>query len=85
MKTGHEPGVVAVVAPAPPAYKVETVPPPPGPDTFWIAGHWRWDGGTHVWVPGIWETRRAQEVWVPAHWVHHGHDWRYVGGHWRHI
>ena len=78
VKTGHEPGFVAVVAPAPPAYRVETVPPPPGPDVFWVAGHWRWAGGTHVWVPGMWETRRAQEVWVPAQWVHHGHEWRYI-------
>lgn len=82
---GRGPEVVGVVAPPPPAYKVETVPAPPGPDNFWIAGHWRWEGGSHVWVPGRWETRRSEEVWVPAHWVHQRHDWRFIEGHWRHI
>jgi hypothetical protein len=85
LKLGQEPGAVAVVAPPPPAYRVETVPQPPGSDVFWVSGHWRWDGGTHVWVPGLWETRRAQEVWVPAQWVRHGHEWRYLDGHWRRI
>ena len=69
----------------PPAYRVETVPPPPGAEAFWVAGHWRWENSAHVWVPGRWETRRVDEVWVPAHWVHeHGH-WNYVGGRWRHV
>ena len=57
----------------------------PAPESFWVAGHWRWENNAHVWVPGRWETRRVDEVWVPAHWVHeHGH-WNYVGGRWRHV
>jgi hypothetical protein len=83
---GPAPGEVRVVAPGPPpALRVESVPPPPGPEAFWVNGHWGWENHAHVWMPGRWETRRVEEVWVPAHWLHERGGWTYVGGHWRHI
>ncbi|HTS02893.1 MAG TPA: YXWGXW repeat-containing protein, partial [Thermoanaerobaculia bacterium] len=51
-------GVVIATGP-PPAVRAETVPPPPGPESFWVAGHWRWENNAHVWAPGHWEARRA--------------------------
>ena len=86
VKTSPVPGEVRIVAPKPPpAVRVETVPPPPGADSFWVAGHWGLENHAHVWVPGRWEMRRVEEVWVPAHWVHERGGWVYVGGHWRHV
>ncbi len=85
VKAAPAAGEVVVASGPPPAVRVETVPAPPGPETFWVAGHWRWENGNHVWIPGRWEVRRVDEVWVPAHWYReHGH-WSYVGGHWRHV
>ena len=77
-------GYAVVTAPqAPPPPRVEVVPPSPGPQYFWINGHWRFEGGSYVWVPGYWEGHRQHEIWVPAHWVRQGGVWRYVGGHWQ--
>jgi len=47
------PGQVAevIASEEPPAEIVETVPISPGPDYFWIGGHWHWNGGW-VWVHG---------------------------------
>ena len=69
-EAGHGPEVVGVVAPAPPAYKVETVPQPPGAEQSSgspATGAGKADATSGC--PGGWETRRAEEVWVPAHWV----------------
>jgi hypothetical protein len=78
-----------VVAPPPRAYiaapppdRVEVVPTAPGPNHFWIRGHWGWENGQHVWIPGHWEGRRGGSHWVPAQWVSNGPGWDYVPGHW---
>jgi hypothetical protein len=85
VKAAPAAGEVVVATGPPPAIRVETVPPPPGPESFWVAGHWRWENNAHVWAPGRWETRRVEEVWVPAHWHHEHGRWTYTAGHWRHV
>jgi hypothetical protein len=69
---------------APPPDIVEVVPGAPGPDFFWIGGHWQWEGGW-VWVrghydrhphyhpgayweAGRWERRDGRYVWRDGHW-----------------
>lgn len=66
---------------APPAPRVETVPPPRA-GYAWDPGHWRWERGAYVWAPGHWQTMRVGYRWVPGHWVDHGPNWRWVQGHW---
>ena len=67
---------------APPLVRIETPPAPPGPDCYWIGGHWRWEGGRHVWTAGNWVTPRPGEVYVRAHWVREGAEWVFRPGHW---
>jgi hypothetical protein len=77
-----------IIAPsAPPAPRVETLPPPPSGTTTmsWQAGHWGWNGTTWVWDEGHYvQAPQAQAVWEPGHWVQQptgGYVW--VDGHWR--
>ncbi len=76
------PGVVFAPGP-PPAPRTEVVGVAPGPEFFWIAGHYYWSGGAYLWYPGRWEHRRPGHMWIGGHWVHHprGHYWQ--PGHWR--
>src|SRR5262245_44335741 len=68
--------------PPPPPPQQEAVPVSPGPQWFWIAGHWQWNGVRYVWVAGHWERHRPGMRWVPAHWENWNGRWRYVHGHW---
>ena len=68
----------------PPPPQFETVYAAPGPDFFWIGGHWRWDnrwvwaGGhyerhPHVhpgggWEAGRWDRDHGHYVWREGHW-----------------
>jgi hypothetical protein len=70
---------------APPPLRVETIPRPPAPDSYWIGGHWNWEGNRHVWVGGHWERPRAGEVYVRAHWTHDGGEWVFHEGRWSRI
>jgi hypothetical protein len=78
-------GVEVRLRVAPPPVRVEVVTSPPGPDAYWIAGHWMWGGGPHVWVAGHWERSRVGEVYVRAHWIHEGDEWVFHPGHWAKI
>jgi hypothetical protein len=80
----REPGAYEYVQVAPPAPQVEVMGVAPGPNHFWVAGHWYWAGGRYAWRPGYWEARRPGHEWVMGHWDHrpgHGHYW--VEGRWR--
>jgi hypothetical protein len=66
---------------APPAPRVEVVPPPRA-GYVWAPGYWEWRGHAHVWVPGYWMRERRGLHWVPAHWDQRGPHWRFVRGHW---
>jgi len=54
--------------PAPPPLRVETAPPPPGFDAYWVHGHWAWNGREYVWSNGHWTQARRDEVLVRASW-----------------
>ncbi|MFI5168005.1 MAG: hypothetical protein ACHQQS_15460 [Thermoanaerobaculales bacterium] len=70
---------------APPVVRVETVPLAPGPDSYWIGGHWQWDDGQFTWRRGHWVVARRGEVYVRAHWVPEGAEWVFRPGHWARI
>ena len=72
-----------IVKSAPPPLKTESKPLKPGPAYVWIAGHWKYSGGTYVWVAGHW-TRppKSDRVWVSGHWVKRPGGYVYIPGHW---
>jgi hypothetical protein len=73
-----------VVRVAPPAARVETIPPPPGRAYAWDPGHWQWNGRTYVWIPGQYIAYpHRYRRWIPGHWVNRGGGWYWVQGHWR--
>ncbi len=70
-------------APLPPP-RPENVPPPPGSQYIWVAGHWHWNGAQYVWKRGHYVLRPARySAWVPEHWAMRGGAWVWVPGHWR--
>lgn len=66
---------------APPAPRVEVVPPP-RVGYEWAPGFWAWRGGAHVWVSGRWVVERRGYHWVPDRWVRVGPHWHYARGYW---
>ena len=66
---------------APPAPRVEVVPPP-RVGWVWAPGFWAWRGHRHFWVAGRWMRERPGFHWVPAHWQPRGPHWHFVPGHW---
>jgi|SRR6516162_7364788 len=70
-----------IVRVAPPATRVETVPPPPDRSYAWDPGHWQWNGRTYVWVPGHYiRYPHPHARWVPGHWVNRGGGWYWSPG-----
>lgn len=67
---------------APPAPLAESVPNPPYPDSYWIAGHWKWNGTTYVWTHGHWEQARASMVFQRAYWSSNNGHWVFHPGRW---
>ena len=58
----------------------------PGPDFFWIGGHWGWRGGRWVWTHGRYERHphwHPGAGWVEGHWDRRGGGYVWVEGHWR--
>ena len=74
--------VTAQIRVGPPPLRVESPPPPPAPDAYWIAGHWRWEGGEYVWAQGHWVIPRPGEVYARAFWTGDGNGWHYHPGRW---
>jgi len=66
---------------APPAPRVEVVPPS-RPGFVWAPGFWEWRGGAHVWVPGHWMGERRGWHWAPDRWEQRGDHWHHWRGHW---
>ncbi len=82
---------LAVPASPPPVIVVrnvtttEVIPPAPGPDYIWIAGHWEWDTPNRrwVWSAATWQRRPTPEaVWQPGHWQQAGNAWEWIGSTW---
>ena len=72
-----------VIDVAPPAPKVEVVPPPRA-GYVWAPGYWRWEEPrrTHVWVEGRFEREREGHRWVPDRWVPRDQRYVYEPGRW---
>lgn len=83
---GAQPSTIIIAPDAPPAPRVENIPPPPDARVMsWQSGRWAWANGNWQWVDGRYvETPRPNAVWEPGHWEHHpagGYNW--IDGHWR--
>ena len=78
------PGVEYVAVAPPRYYRTEVVGVAPGPEFFYVRGHWGWGGNAYVWAPGRWERRpRPRAVWVEGRWRHARGGWYREQGHWR--
>jgi WXXGXW repeat (2 copies) len=75
-----------VVAPEPPPAPIyEAAPMAPGPDYFWIGGHWHWNHGW-VWVHGRFDRHphfHQGGGWEEGRWDRRGGNYVWVEGHWR--
>jgi hypothetical protein len=74
-------GVVVDIDVAPPAPRVEVLPPPRA-GFVWAPGYWAWRNGAHVWIGGHWIAERRGYHWVPDRWEQVGPHWHYWRGHW---
>jgi hypothetical protein len=79
-------GEVEVIAPEPPPAPIyESVGIAPGPDYFWIGGHWHWNHGW-VWVHGRYDRHphfHQGAGWEAGRWDRRGGNYVWVEGHWR--
>jgi hypothetical protein len=77
--------VEVVASEAPPAPIYEAVPVAPGPDFFWIGGHWHWNGGW-VWLGGHYDRHPHYHpggYWEAGHWDRRGGNYVWHEGRWR--
>jgi hypothetical protein len=77
--------IEVVASEEPPAPIFETVPVAPGPEFFWIGGHWHWRGGW-VWLAGHYERHphyHPGAYWEAGRWDRRGGSWIWREGHWR--
>ncbi len=79
----------AVNAPAwrttgPPADHPDDTPAPaPGPDFFFVPGHYAPTAGDRLaWTPGFWARIQPGWDWIPARWVRRPNGWDFREGHW---
>lgn len=69
----------------PPAEHPDDTPPPaPGPDYFYVPGHYEpaAPGDRLAWVPGFWAAVQPGWDWIPARWIRRPDGWDYRAGHW---
>lgn len=69
----------------PPAEHPDDTPPPaPGPDVFYVPGHYAPNaaGDRLTWVPGFWSAIKPGWDWIPARWVRRPDGWDFREGHW---
>jgi hypothetical protein len=66
--------------PAPP----QVAPPgeSPGPDTFYVPGHWVWNGVQYAWQAGYWARIQPGYVWIPGHYRWTPGGYIYIAGYW---
>jgi hypothetical protein len=66
--------------PAPP----QVAPPgeAPGPDTFYVPGHWVWNGVQYAWQAGYWARIQPGFVWIPGHYRWTPGGFLYIPGYW---
>lgn len=69
----------------PPADHPDDIPPPaPGPNSFYIPGHFAPDatGERLTWVRGFWTPIQPGWDWLPSRWVRLSDGWDYRAGRW---
>jgi WXXGXW repeat (2 copies) len=66
--------------PAPPA--VAAPGAPPSADTFYVPGHWEWNGTLYLWRGGYWARVQPNYVWVSAHYRWTPGGYIYIAGYW---
>ena len=71
---------------APPAARVETIPPSPGGGAIWTPGFYQYDPitKTYVWQAGSYQFPPSRHmVWVPSHYIQRGDgSYELFSGHW---
>jgi hypothetical protein len=67
---------------APPAPRVESPSPSPGPDSVWISGHWGWQSGRWQWVAGRWERAQGR-FYIPGRHRQTPQGWVWEEGRWQ--
>jgi hypothetical protein len=78
-------GAPVVAEGAPPPPRVEVIGTAPGPDYFWVAGHWTWNGGRWVWLAGSYRRHphfHPGGGWEQGHWDRRGNNSVWVEGRW---
>ena len=55
---------------------------PPSADTFYVPGHWEWNGAEYVWRAGFWAHVQPNYVWIPSHYRWTPAGYIYVAGYW---
>jgi len=63
-------------------HPADTLAAAPGPDYFFIAGHYAPVGDRLKWTPGFWATAQPGWDWIPARWVRRPSGWEFRAGHW---
>jgi len=56
--------------------------PAPGPDYFYVPGHYAPDGDGVAWKKGFWTKAQEGWAWVPAQWVKQPQGYAYQDGYW---
>jgi hypothetical protein len=62
----------------------EVTPPAPGPNYFYVAGHYEpeSDGSKLVWKSGFWTREQPGWEWLPARWIRRPRGWDFRAGYW---
>ncbi len=67
----------------PPAdHPVDTAAAAPGPDYFFVPGHYAPAGDQLTWKRGFWARAQAGWDWIPARWVRRAAGWEFRAGYW---
>ena len=67
----------------PPADHPDDTPiPAPGPDYFFVPGHYTPEGDHLNWTPGFWAKVQPGWDWIPARWVRLPDGWEFHRGYW---
>ncbi|MBV8313878.1 MAG: YXWGXW repeat-containing protein [Planctomycetaceae bacterium] len=56
--------------------------PAPGPDYFYVPGHYVPRGNGVTWMKGFWAKAQPGWAWVPAQWIRRPQGWVYQEGYW---
>jgi hypothetical protein len=67
----------------PPAdHPADTTAMAPGPEYFFVAGHYEPAGDQLIWKVGFWAREQPGWDWVSARWVRRAGGWEFRAGHW---